>query len=107
MRWSYFKNIRNLNVKSFFKKKNLKTKEEIKSFLDEKNFTFSKEELNVIYEEVIPKEPEPLKKPKTIKSSDRKQPVLSQKKKSVRSRSKRKSNVSKSLDTKGWNRRMV
>ena len=101
MRWSYFKNIRNLNVRSFFEKKNIKTKDEIKSFLSQKDFTFSKEELNVIYEQVIPKKSEPPKKTEVDELSSRKQPVLPQKKKSVRSRSKRKSNVSKGVDSKG------
>lgn len=108
MRWSYFKNIRNLDIKSFFNKKNMISKDQIKNYLIKNNFTFSEEELKDIYDIVLPK-PIIDKVEEADQASEEKETIeviyeresslLSQKKKSLRSYSKGKSNVSGSMDT--------
>lgn len=97
MKWSYFKNARSLNEKKYFEKLNLLSKNKIKSFLDKNNFTYSENELQIIYDTVLPKEKPEAKKQET-KKIERKKSVLPQKKKRVRNSSKRKRHVSGSLD---------
>ena len=97
MRWSYFKYVRGINEKKYFEKRNLISKDKIKSFLDKNNFTYSENELQIIYDTVLPKEKPEVKK-QTRQTVKRKEPVLPQKKKRVRNSSKRKRHVSGSLD---------
>lgn len=97
MRWSYFKNVRNINVGYYFKKRNLTSRQMIKDHLDKNNFTYSQDELKIIYDEALPeKKVEPKKQIK--KEVKREKPLLSQKKKRIRNSSKRKRYVSGSLD---------
>lgn len=97
MKWSYFKNARRINEKKYFTKRKLTSKDKIKSFLDKNNFTYSENELQIIYDTVLPKQKPKVKKPET-KKPERKKSVLPQKKKRVRNSSKRKRHVSGSLD---------
>jgi hypothetical protein len=97
MKWSYFKNARGLNEKKYFEKRKLLSKNEIKGFLDKNNFTYSENELQIIYDTVLPKEKPEVKKQETKKLEGKKS-VLPQKKKRVRNSSKRKRHVSGSLD---------
>ena len=94
MRWYYFKTIRNLDVAHFFKKKGISKKLEIEDYLIKNNFTFSKEELNNIYDSVKPETEKIAKEEKRVKA------VLPQKKKNIRRSNKRKTvrNVSGSVD---------
>ena len=97
MRWSYFKNVRNIEIKSYFAKRGLSSKDEIKLFLDKNNFTYSENELQIIYDTALPIEKLEVKTKET-KKLQRKKSVLPQKKKRVRNSSKRKRHVSGSLD---------
>ena len=97
MKWSYFKVVRNINEKKYFTKHELTSKDKIKSFLDKNNFTYAENELQIIYDTVLPKEKPEVKKKET-KKVERKKSVLPQKKKRVRNSSKRKRHVSGSLD---------
>ena len=97
MRWSYFKYVRGINEKKYFEKRNLISKDKIKSFLDKNNFTYSENELQIIYDTVLPQEKPEVKKKETAKIEGKKS-VLPQKKKRVRNNSKRKRHVSGSLD---------
>lgn len=97
MKWSYFKNARRINEKKYFTKRKLTSKDKIKSFLEKNNFTYSENELQIIYDAVLPRKKPEVKKQET-KEVERKKPVLSQKKKRVRNSSKRKRHVSGSLD---------
>jgi len=97
MKWSYFKIVREINEQKYFEKRKLTSKDKIKSFLDKNNFTYSENELQIIYDTVLPKEKSEVKKKET-KKIEREKPVLPQKKKRVRNSSKRKRHVSGSLD---------
>ena len=100
MRWSYFKYVRNIDEKYFFEKRSLTTKDKIKDYLDKNSFTYTEDELKLIYESVLPKkqDPKPEQTEKPKRKFERKKAVLSQKKKIVRNSSKRKGYVSGSLD---------
>ena len=102
MRWSYFKSVRGIDLKSYFLKRNLDTRQKIKQFLETRNFTYSQNELNIIYDTVIPKKKEAPKKQgvkkQNVKKPNRKKTLLPQKKKRVRNSNQRKRYVSGSLD---------
>lgn len=97
MKWSYFKIVRGINEQKYFEKRKLTSKDKIKSFLDKNNFTYSENELQIIYDTALPQEKPEVKKQET-KKIERKKSVLPQKKKRVRNSSKRKRHVSGSLD---------
>lgn len=99
MKWEYFLKIRKVNIKRHFSNRNIKTKKEIRDYLNNNSFTFLESDVENIYDCIKPKEKE--------KSIDRQEKikdvkiVLPQKKKNLRRSSKRKSNknVSGSMDT--------
>lgn len=106
MNWNYFVRIRNLNIKSFFKKKNISEKCDIIKYLNNNNFTFLEEDLNNIYDIIKPKENKHEIIERKIETKDLEpersiQPVLPYQKKRVRndSKTKRIINVSGSVDT--------
>jgi len=97
MNWKYFLKVRRLNVKKHFLSRNIKSKKEIIDYLNKNNFTFTKDDVDNIYDTIKPKQKKEPAKPKR-KPEDK--PVLSQEKKPIRRRSKKrkKEYVSGSMD---------
>ena len=97
MNWNYFLKVRRLNVKKHFLSRNIKSKEEIIDYLNKNNFTFTKDDVDNIYDTIKPKAKE---KTQQSKGKPADKPVLSQEKKPIRRRSKKrkKEYVSGSMD---------
>jgi len=97
MNWKYFLKVRRLNVKRHFLSRDIKSKKEIINYLNKNNFTFNQDDVDIIYDTI---KPEQKKEPAKSKRKPADKPMLSQEKKSVRRRSKKrkKEYVSGSMD---------
>lgn len=96
MKWNYFVKVRKLNIKKHFDTRNINSKKEIIDYLNKNGFTFTKDEVDNIYDTIKTEEKEKAK----IKQKQDIVPVLSQKKESIRSssRKRKKRHVSGSMD---------